>query len=185
MYTMKEIKKAVRKDRDLKSSLVKTAEKDAILFDITGDKVADIAILDVTGDGNADTIAIDTIGDGYFDTVFIDTDGNNIPDTILCGNLQQGVINEAIQGPEVETIITEIADTVISTVMEAAFTEVAVDTVASSLCTELEKAAKAADREYRTQMKERKKAETTEAIKQQLNERKLKIEAALKRGKKQ
>lgn len=44
MYKMKEIRRAIRRDRDLRGMVVKSGAKDAILLDVTEDKMPDIAL---------------------------------------------------------------------------------------------------------------------------------------------
>ena len=150
---MKEIKQSIRRDHGLRQTLVKTPDKNVILLDVTGDGKTDIAILDLTCDGNGDTIAIDTNGCGYFDIMLADTDGNDIPDTVLRGNLRLGIIDEAIRGPEVEAETIAITDAVISAVMEAAFTEIAAETITTAVYAELEDAARTVKKAYKDELR--------------------------------
>lgn len=114
MYTIKEVRKALKKDKETRHTLLASGRKDTILLDVTKDRQADIALLDLTGDGSIDAIAIDSLGQGYYDTLLIDSDGNDIPDTVVFGNLQAGTVDDVLQGPEVETAILDMANTIVA-----------------------------------------------------------------------
>ena len=122
MYKMKEIRRAIRRDRDLRGMVVKSGAKDAILLDVTEDKMPDIALLDTTGDGYVDAVALDLDGNGYFDTLLADTDGNDVPDTVILGDLDNGTIREVIRGEDVEDAIIDAVNLIVSAVMLDLFT---------------------------------------------------------------
>ena len=137
MYKMKEIRRAIRRDRDLRGMVVKSGAKDAILLDVTEDKMPDIALLDTTGDGYVDAVALDLDGNGYFDTLLADTDGNDVPDTVILGDLDNGTIREVIRGEDVEDAIIDAVNLIVSAVMLDLFTAAAADALAEEVCADV------------------------------------------------
>lgn len=162
MYKMKEIKRAIHRDRDLRSLVVKSGTKDAILLDITNDRLPDIAILDMTGDGYVDSIALDTDGNGYFDTLLTDTDGNDVPDTVILGNLNEGKIDAVIHGDDVEEAIVDIVNQILSAVILNLFTVAAVQAMADDICENLVETAEALERADREATEEQRRRELEE-----------------------
>lgn len=81
MGTLRKLKNEMRKDKELRSMMVRSGLHE-LYIDLDGDKVADIALIDSTHDGNIDTLAIDITGDGNFNFYAGDKDGNGIIDTI-------------------------------------------------------------------------------------------------------
>lgn len=81
MGTLRELKKIIKKDEDLKKMLVRS-DRHEILLDLDGDSVPDIGLLDVERTGDVDAIAVDLTGNGEFNFYLIDHDGNGIPDEI-------------------------------------------------------------------------------------------------------
>ena len=149
MYKMKEVKRAIHRDRDLRSLVVKSGTKDAILLDITNDRLPDIAILDMTGDG-------------YVDSIALDTDGNDIPDTVILGNLNEGKIDAVIHGDDVEDAIVDIVNQILSAVMLNLFTVAAVQAMADDICENLVETAEALERADREAAEEQKRRELEE-----------------------
>lgn len=81
MGTLREVKFAMRRDKELSPMLVRSGLHE-ILIDLDGDKVADIALIDNNRDGDIDMIAVDATGNGDFNLYVGDADGNGIPDTV-------------------------------------------------------------------------------------------------------
>ena len=160
MYKMKEIRRAIRRDRDLRGMVVKSGAKDAILLDVTEDKMPDIALLDTTGDGYVDAVALDLDGNGYFDTLLADTDGNDVPDTVILGDLDNGTIREVIRGEDVEDAIIDAVNLIVSAVMLDLFTAAAADALAEEVCAQLD----AVGHELEEGVREAEKAEKKAAL---------------------
>ncbi|MBR1598857.1 MAG: hypothetical protein IJ661_08105 [Lachnospiraceae bacterium] len=81
MGTLRELKTAMRLDKELRPMLVRSMLHE-ILIDLDGDKVADIALIDNNHDGDIDMIAVDATGNGDFNLYVGDADGNGIIDTV-------------------------------------------------------------------------------------------------------
>ena len=176
MYTMKEIRRAIRRDRDLKGTIVKTKRKDAILLDVTDDRQPDIAILDLTGDGNVDSIALDLDGNGYFDTLLADTDKNDIPDTVIRGNLDLGIINEIISGSDVEDAIIDLENLIVSAAILGVYAVSAAQALSEEIDTRISEAAAVLEEAEKAEAKAQKKAEIEAKRIQRSEERKQKME---------
>ena len=81
MGTLRQVKNAMRMDKELRPMLVRSMLHE-VLIDLDGDKVADIALIDNNHDGDIDMIAVDTTGNGDFNLYVGDADGNGIIDTV-------------------------------------------------------------------------------------------------------
>lgn len=81
MGTLRELKKAIKSDGDLKE-LMYRSDRHEILLDLDGDAVPDIGLLDINRDGDLDAVAVDLTGNGEFNFYLVDHDGNGIPDEI-------------------------------------------------------------------------------------------------------
>ena len=81
MGTLREVKTKMHLDKDLRPMLVRSM-RHAVLIDLDGDKVAEIALIDNNHDGDIDMIAVDATGNGDFNLYVGDTDGNGIIDTV-------------------------------------------------------------------------------------------------------
>ncbi len=81
MGTLRQLKTAMRKEKDLRQLLVRS-DRHEVLLDLDGDKVPDIGLLDENRDGDIDAIAVDLTGNGEFNFYLVDHDGNGIPDEI-------------------------------------------------------------------------------------------------------
>ena len=81
MGTLRELKRKMRLDKDLRPMLVRSLRHE-LLLDLDGDKVADIALIDNNHDGDIDMIAVDATGNGDFNLFLGDQDCNGIPDIV-------------------------------------------------------------------------------------------------------
>ena len=81
MGTLRDLKKEMRSDPELKEMLVRSSHRE-ILIDLDGDGVADIGLIDYNHDGDIDMISVDTTGNGDFNLYVGDQDANGIPDTV-------------------------------------------------------------------------------------------------------
>ncbi len=81
MGTLKELKKSMRKDPELKPMLVHSTFHE-LLIDLDGDQMADVALMDNNHDGDIDMIAVDVTGNGDFNLYVGDVDGNGAIDTV-------------------------------------------------------------------------------------------------------
>ena len=81
MGTLRQVKNAMRMDKELRPMLVRSMLHE-VLIDLDGDKVADIALIDNNHDGDIDMIAVDTTDNGDFNLYVGDADGNGIIDTV-------------------------------------------------------------------------------------------------------
>ena len=81
MGTLRDLKKRMRKDEELKPMLVHSTLHE-LLIDVDGDSLADIALIDNTHDGDIDTVAIDLTGSGDFNLYIGDSDANGVIDTV-------------------------------------------------------------------------------------------------------
>lgn len=113
MGTLRQVKRKMRLDRDLRKTLVRSA-KDEILIDVDGDGQPDVVLMDSTGDGDIDTVAVDLTGDGEFDLYFHDSDANGVPDMVLLDSDGDGQLDLVGVGPEVEAEMIEAAKTVLA-----------------------------------------------------------------------
>ena len=73
MGTVKELKKYMKSDEELRTMLVRSGRHE-VLIDLDGDKVADIALVDNNEDGDIDMIAVDVTGNGDFNLYIGDDD---------------------------------------------------------------------------------------------------------------
>ena len=81
MGTLRQLKTALSRDKDLRGLLVRSGRSE-ILLDLDGDRSPDIGLMDVNRDGDIDAIAVDLTGNGEFNFYLADNDGNGIPDEV-------------------------------------------------------------------------------------------------------
>ncbi len=81
MGTVRQLKSAIRDDKELRQILVRS-DRHEVLLDLDGDKIPDIGLLDVNRDGDIDAIGVDLTGNGEFNFYLVDNDGNGIADEI-------------------------------------------------------------------------------------------------------
>lgn len=82
MGTLRKVKTKMKKDKDLKKTLIRSA-KDEILIDIDGDGMPDIALMDSNGDGDIDTLAVNLANEDEFNLYFHKLDSENMPEMVL------------------------------------------------------------------------------------------------------
>ena len=116
MGTLKELKKTMRSDEELKEMLVRSSLHE-LLIDLDGDKIADIALVDNNRDGDIDTIAIDTTGNGDFNLYMGDVDGNGVIDTVEFYKDGWDMPEAAYFGKNVEEEFLQISDRIYSIIV--------------------------------------------------------------------
>ncbi len=108
MGTLREIKREIKKDKDLRGLLVRS-DRHEILLDLDGDRVADIGLIDSKHNGEIDTLAFDVTGSGEFNLYFHDQDDNGVPDVVLWGDDESETLEVLGCGKDVEAALIDKA----------------------------------------------------------------------------
>ena len=119
MGTLKDIKKYMKDDPQLRPMLARSTRRE-LLIDVDGDGIPDIGLMDYNHDGDIDMIAVDATGNGDFNLYVGDVDANGLIDTVELFDDDDEMPVAAYFGRVVEERFLELAEGIYARIVAAA-----------------------------------------------------------------